>query len=131
MEEIFKTNPEAGITFMKGIEYLEAPGEEYLKISETGEELGFKEFRLLKGDELPEKVKWGCEYRTWCVNPMVYCCFLMRRFVNRGGKVVKRELRCVDEVFFMKDLIGGKKVDQVVNCSGIGFGDRDVFTMTG
>jgi D-amino-acid oxidase len=130
MEGLSITNPEAGITFMKGIEYIEAPGPEYDELTEDrAGELEMEDFRLLRPEEFPdEKVKWGCEYRTWCVNPMVYCAFLLRRFVHRGGKVVKRELRDPKEVFAMQEL---GSVYLVVNASGMGFGDKDVYPTRG
>ncbi|OIW22281.1 FAD dependent oxidoreductase-like protein [Coniochaeta ligniaria NRRL 30616] len=130
MVALSKTNPEAGITFMKGIEYIEAPGPEYAELTEQrAKELKMPGFRLLRADEFPdENVKWGCEYYTWCVNPMVYCAFLLRRLVHRGGKIIKRELREPTEVYAMREL---GSVRTVVNASGIGFGDRDVYPTRG
>ncbi len=141
MHDLASSFPAAGITFMKGVEYLEEPGEEYLALTEEAAGsleggLQMPGFRLLKREEFPdESVKWGCEYDTWCVNPMVYCCFLLRRFVSRGGKVVAREVRSVGEVFshsFPQFGSGDSlKVDVVVNASGIGFGDPNVFITRG
>ncbi|KAK7756886.1 hypothetical protein SLS62_000902 [Diatrype stigma] len=121
---------EHGLTFMKGIEHLEAPGPQYLALTEErAAQMGLEGFRLLGPEELPDdKVKWGCEYDTWCVNPMVYCCFLLRRFVFGGGRVVKREVRDPAEIFAIKEL---DPVDAVVNASGIGFGDENVFITRG
>jgi hypothetical protein len=120
---------EAGITFMKGIEYLEDPPQQYLDLTDQkAKHLGIKEFRSLDKAELPPGVEWGCEYRTWCVNPMMYCCFLLRQFIFIGGKTLKRELRHPSEIFAM-DLFRGIK--KVVNCSGIGFSDEKVFPTRG
>jgi glycine/D-amino acid oxidase-like deaminating enzyme len=132
MQALAGTNPEAGITFMPGIEYIESPGPEYDELTEDrGRELGMEGFRLLKEDEFPDgKVKWGCEYRTWCVSPMVYCAFLLRRFVYRGGKVVNRELRDPVEVYATAQGELGD-VYLVVNASGVGFGDKDVYPTRG
>ncbi|KAM7209378.1 FAD dependent oxidoreductase [Naviculisporaceae sp. PSN 640] len=123
----------SSVRFMKGVELLENPGEEYLALTEeraSSAELGIEQFRLLKPEEFPSdgNVKWGCEYQTWCLNPMVYCCFLLRRFVNRGGKILKRRLRSPQEAFYLNfpaSLVGGGSldVDAVVNASGNGFGD--------
>ncbi|KAI1455730.1 FAD dependent oxidoreductase [Annulohypoxylon moriforme] len=123
--------PEAGITFMKGIEYLEAPNDAYLALSEerAKTELGMRGFRLLGKGELPEGVKWGCEYDTWCVNPMVYCAFLLRRIAILGGKVLRREVRDPREIFAWSFEAG--PVDVLVNASGIGFGDENVFITRG
>ncbi|CAK7271954.1 hypothetical protein SEPCBS57363_004887 [Sporothrix epigloea] len=122
--------PEAGITFMPGIEYLEKPGPEYTRLQDMAaqEQLGLHEadlnlgFRILdsKTDGFPDGVTWGCMYRTWCVNPMVYCQFLLRRFVAAGGRIAKRDLRAPQELLVKGP---GAEFALVVNCSGYGFGD--------
>ncbi|KAK4216567.1 hypothetical protein QBC37DRAFT_370856 [Rhypophila decipiens] len=106
-------DPEAAqfssVKFMKGVEFLEDPPEAYKALSgPLAAELGYENFRVLEQHEFPADggVKWGCEYQTWCLNPMVYCCFLLRRFVNRGGRILKRRVRSVNEVFQL-DLPGG------------------------
>ncbi|SPO02247.1 related to FAD dependent oxidoreductase superfamily [Cephalotrichum gorgonifer] len=105
MDATAKAYPEAGITFMKGLEYHEegVPGYESLTV-ETAAELGYEDFRLLARDELPAGVLAGFEYRTWSLNPMVYCSFLLRRLALGGCRFVKRDLRSAEEVFSMKDL---------------------------
>ncbi|KAL1901905.1 hypothetical protein Sste5346_001610 [Sporothrix stenoceras] len=148
MQGIVAKHPEAGVTFMPGIEYLEAPGPEYTQLGDEAiqKQLGLQEenldlgFRILDKDggdkdaPFPEGVTWGCAYRTWCANPMVYCQFLLRRFVAAGGKVAKRDLRTPHELFapaapdtaLDKDKTLGAPAggfDLVVNCSGNGFGD--------
>lgn len=134
MKALYKANPEAGITFMKGIEYLEKPGPEYLELVKASgpgcaKSLGVEGFRVLGEGEVPdERVALGIEYDTWCVNPMVYCSWMLNRFVYRGGKVVKREIREPKEVFEMNDL---GRIDVVVNASGQGFGDDKVFITRG
>ncbi|KAI1872065.1 uncharacterized protein JN550_004268 [Neoarthrinium moseri] len=130
MGAIQRSNPEAGITFMPGIEYLEAPSAVYKALTEAkAKEMGMVGFRLLKPKELPDsKVKLGFTYDSWCVNPMMYCSFLMRRFGFRGGKVLKVEVRDPSEVFEIKEL---GNVDVVVNCSGVGFNDDKVFITRG
>lgn len=130
MREINQSYPSAGITFMPGIEYLEAPSSVYQALDvEKAKSLGMEGFRMLKAEELPDdKVKMGFEYDSWCVNPMVYCSFLLRRFGYLGGKVVKKEVRSPAEVFEMREL---GKVDVVINASGIGFGDANVFITRG
>ncbi|KAJ3961704.1 hypothetical protein N0V92_001596 [Colletotrichum tropicale] len=126
MESLFKSNPEAGITFMPGIEYLEDPPEQYKTLTEEkAKSLGLVEFRRLSPSEFPDdKVKWGCEYKTWCVNPMIYCSFLLRKFAWNGGKVIRKELSDPLEVFGIKELSDARTV---VNCSGFGFGDKNSF----
>lgn len=116
---------------MKGIEYIEAPGPEYDSLDEVrAKELGMPGWRMLGRDEFPDgRVRWGCEYDTWCVSPMVYCAFLLRRFVYRGGRVVQRTVRDLEEVWALGLEQG--RVDLVVNASGIGFGDKQVFVTRG
>ncbi|KKY30266.1 putative amino acid oxidase [Diaporthe ampelina] len=127
MRSLQESNPEAGITFMKGIEYLEDPAPEYRALAREGGEgsakaLGLEGFRVLDRSELPDdKVSLGIEYDTWCVNPMVYCSFLLNRFVFRGGRILRREISRPEEVFEMRDL--GGPVKAVVNASGMGFND--------
>jgi hypothetical protein len=129
MKAICKRSPEAGITFMKGIEYLEDPPAAYSELTdESAKKLGIERFKLLSKDRLPDKVTWGCEYQTWCVNPMVYCSYLLRRLVVGGCRTFQREFRSPLEAFTMKDL---GHVQAVVNCSGTGFGDPDVFITRG
>ncbi|KAK7738115.1 hypothetical protein SLS63_002448 [Diaporthe eres] len=131
MKSLQGSNPEAGITFMKGVEYLENPGPEYRALTREGGEgsakaLGLEGFRVLERSELPDdKVSLGVEYDTWCVNPMVYCSFLLNRFVFRGGRILRREISRPEEVFEMRDL--GGPVKAVVNASGMGFNDPKSF----
>ncbi len=119
----------AGITFLPGIEYVDDPGETYLALDEArARRLSLPDFRVLPPGELPPGARWGCAYRTWCVNPAVYCCFLLRRFGVRGGRCVRREVREPRELFALPGL---GAVAAVVNCSGIGFGDDKVFVTRG
>ncbi|KAI1378549.1 FAD dependent oxidoreductase [Hypoxylon crocopeplum] len=131
MRAVHDRHPEAGVTFMKGVEYLEAPSEAYQALTEerATAQLGMQGFRRLGREELPRGVEWGCEYDTWCVNPMVYCGFLLRRFAIQGGKVLKREVRDPREIFSWKFEVG--PVDTLVNASGNGFGDANMFITRG
>lgn len=130
MEATLGEFPEAGITFMKGIEYFEAPAPVYRDLTaEKALELGLEEFRLLGKQDFPDdRVTLGYEYKTWCVNPMVYCSFLLRRFHILGGKAMSMELRNLNEAFLLKAVPGAKVV---VNASGIGFNDPAVFPTRG
>lgn len=135
MRSLQGSNPEAGITFMKGVEYLESPAPEYRALTREGGEgsaktLGLEGFRVLQRSELPDdKVSLGIEYDTWCVNPMVYCSFLLNRIVFRGGRIVRREISRPEEVFEMSDV--GGPVKAVINASGMGFGDPKSYIIRG
>jgi D-amino-acid oxidase len=130
---------------MKGIEYLESPSVEYTSLTPSraaSPELNLPGFRLLDPEtEFPPdgRVAWGCEYDTYCVNPMVYCCFLLRRFVLAGGSIRKRELRSVEEVFSLSfptsPPTSGEeevKLKAVINASGYGLNhDPEMFITRG
>lgn len=134
MTALGKSNPEAGITLVKGVEYFEKPAAVYVALVRQdgpggARSLGIEGLRVLGRAELPDdRVALGIEYDTWCVHPMMYCCWLLNRFVYRGGKVLKREIRDPREVFTIEDL---GKVDVVINASGHGFGDDKVFVTRG
>ena len=129
MEATAKAYPEAGITFMMGLEYIDegVSGYEALTL-EKAKEMGYEEFRFLAKEEMPEGVKLGFEYRTWTLNPMVYCSHLLRRLHIGGCRFVKRNLRSVEEVFSMKEL---GEVKTAINCSGVGFNDPDIYITRG
>ena len=128
MENTSRSHPESGITFLKGIEYYETPSRIHRNLTvERAHELGIEDFSILK-DNIPNKVTLGYEYRTWCVNPMVYCMFLLRSFSIGGGKFQQVELRDPREILAVK---GFEAVKAVINCSGIGFGDPAVFPTRG
>lgn len=122
--------PEAGITFMKGIEYFDvAPPVHGDLDEEKAHELGLEGFKRLGKLDFPDdKVTYGYEYKTWCLNPMIYCSFLLRQFHILGGKILSMELRDVNEAFLVKSL---PDVQIVVNCSGIGFNDTAMFPTRG
>lgn len=125
MEQFHDQYAEAGVNITRGFEYYEDPPAHIAELSlERAEELGIKEFELHPQSQLPRGVKLAYSFRTWTVNPMVYCCFLLRRFTIQGGRVQKRELRSPNEVF-------ARNVKTVVNASGIGFGDDKVFVTRG
>lgn len=129
MEATAKAYPEAGITFMTGREYLDEGVKGYESLTlEKSREMGYEEFRFLAEEELPKGVKTGFEYRTWTLNPMVYCAHLLRRLHMGGCRFVKRDLRSVEEVFSMSDL---GDIKTVINCSGTGFNDPNVFITRG
>lgn len=121
MKEIAR-DPEAGVGLCKGVEYLERPqGVEGLN---SGDVFAGKDdaFRVLENDELPDGVRWGCEYATYCVNVPVYCRWLMRRFQQSGGRVIRHQLKCAEDAFAVAERLMMGKVKRVVNCSGMNFG---------
>jgi D-amino-acid oxidase len=123
MKQIAAEAPEAGVELMSGMEYLEAPTEANLALRSGEEYAGPGDgFRILGKEELPEGVEWGCEYGTYCVNVPVYCTWLLRRFLEHGGKVVRRKLESAESAFDETRQDGLSEVVTVVNCSGTNFG---------
>ena len=123
MKVIARETPEAGVGLMKGVEYLESPPPENLRLK-TGDVYAGPDdtFRVLEQNGLPDGVKWGCEYESYCVNVPVYCRWLLRRFQEGGGRVVQHKLERVDQAFEVAEgLVGVGRVNKVVNCSGRNF----------
>ncbi|CZR63596.1 probable D-aspartate oxidase [Phialocephala subalpina] len=116
--------PAAGIIFLDGFDYLQTPSDAYVEL--RGGYAEIDGFRLLEKAELPEGSVWGAKYRTWCLNSPVYCAHLLRKFVLKGGKTKRHRLNSIEEAFSM-----ASDINTVVNCSGFGFGDPNVFTTRG
>jgi D-amino-acid oxidase len=111
---------------MDGFDFLEEPSEAYKELQGGyGKAEGL---RVLEKHELPVGVgvTFGTKYRTWSLNSPVYLAFLLRKFRLKGGKTMKRELHRAEEAFETADGVG-----VVVNCSGFGFGDDNVYPIRG
>jgi D-amino-acid oxidase len=125
MKRIAVETPEAGVGLMQGVEFLDEPGEGELGMMDGDVYAGVGDgFRVLRGEELMEGVKWGCEYGTYCVNVPIYCRWLLGGFEKRGGIVLRRRIGDVVEAFDVakdQDEVGGD-VSMVINCSGTNFG---------
>lgn len=126
MKRVAVDEPEAGVRFIRGIEYIEAPSPEYLEGGLGDIYSHLDRFRQLSEEELPANVKWGVEYDTFVVNPLVYCAYMLRKFVLKGGRTCKYSLANLNEAF---SLAGN--VRTVVNASGNGFGDPKSFIIRG
>jgi len=125
MKRIADEAPEAGVAFVVGVEYLETPTEEVLALKTGDVYAGPGDgFRVLDRTELPRDVKWGCEYRCYCVNVALYCRWLLDGFVSRGGRLIRHRLSSATDAFEFARRSGVGDVSTVVNCSGRNF-DRD------
>ncbi|KAJ1336169.1 D-amino-acid oxidase [Microdochium nivale] len=122
------SEPWIGITRLRGREYLETPPDAYVK--QTAEsflrESGLSGYRQLPVSEVPEGVKVGFEYDTYCINSPLYCANLLRKFLLRGGKTVARQLASEADASAVCE-----NVRLVVNASGAGFGDPGCFPTRG
>ena len=125
MRSIAKNAPEAGVAAMPGVEYLEEPPDENLKMKTGDVYAGLgDEFRVLHKSELPAGVKWGCEYQTYCVNVPVYCRWMIRKFQGQGGRILRHRLEEPEAAFEVAQKLDLKGAAIVINCSGRNF-DRD------
>ncbi|KAI9737837.1 MAG: hypothetical protein M1834_009206 [Cirrosporium novae-zelandiae] len=115
--------PECGIGFFDHYEYFPAPSPTYLNLKACP---ALPNFRVLEKSELPEGIKHGYLYDSWCINSPLYCEHLLRKFELKGGKTMKYQLQAPEEVFV---LVPNAKT--VVNASGKGFNDPAVFISRG
>lgn len=121
------TEPAAGVEFVGGVEYLEAPPPEYLDQQSVQNVYSHLDgFRALRKEEVPAGVVWGVEYGSYVINSPVYCAHLLRKFILKGGETKQYTLANVEEAFSL-----ARNVKTVVNCSGSGFGDPKSFVIRG
>ncbi|KAL2418600.1 hypothetical protein ABEF91_004302 [Exophiala dermatitidis] len=122
--------PWMGVIQVPGVEYFEDPVPEHYRNLDSEsfhQQSGLTGFRRLDdATKLPKGVNLGYEYQTYCIYSSVYCAALLRKFILKGGQVLRQELKCEDEAFSLAD-----RVELVVNASGMGFGDRNCFPIRG
>ena len=127
LKEIALTSPAAGIQLVPGVEHLEKPPAEYLDTQSVNNVYShLPDFQYLSKNELPAGVKWGVKYGTYVINSPVYCAYMLRKFVLKGGSTHKYSLVNIKEAFTLAD-----NVKTVVNCSGTGFADPKSFIIRG
>lgn len=127
-KKIAVDEPAAGVTFLEGIEHFEQPLPAYLDAvrNQDGPYAHVDGLRELSREELPPDVKFGIRYWTYCVNSPVYCAYLLRKFVLKGGKTKEFTLVNLMEAFHL-----ASNVVLVVNCSGLGFSDPQSYIIRG
>lgn len=127
MKRTAAAEPSAGIKFIEGVEHLEAPPPEYLDQRSLPNVYSHLDgFQALGKEEVPAGVVWGVKYATYVINPPVYCAYLLRKFILRGGDTRQYTLTNLKEAFTMAG-----NVKTVVNCSGSGFEDPKSFIIKG
>jgi D-amino-acid oxidase len=126
-KEIAETDVSSGVKMLDGYEYLDDPSGDY-DAHKWGRYAEIDGFQVIEESQLPTGTKFGTKYKTYCVNPPVYLAWLERELVLGGVQFIRRDLTCIAEVF---PLIKDPDVQLVVNCSGIGFSDPDVFPTRG
>ena len=122
MRDIASNEPGAGVELMQGLEFLETPPDAYRDLQAGQIFAGSNDaFRLLETNELLPGSTWGCEYQTYCLNVPIYCCWLLSRFIGRGGRVIKHRLRDAAAAFEIAHQERLGRVRTLVNCSGRNF----------
>ncbi|KAJ5246441.1 hypothetical protein N7468_001424 [Penicillium chermesinum] len=100
MKRVAVDEPASGVQFIKGIEYLEAPPPEYLDEQSVRNSYSHLDgLRYLSAKERPAGVVWGVEYDTYVVNSPVYCAYMLRKFILKGGSMRKYTLASLKEAF--------------------------------
>lgn len=112
--ELALKEPHCSIEFMPGIEYFSEPSEKVLNLDKGYTEETSK-FEVLKQDQLPPGIKFGTRYETWCVNPVLYLDFLVRKLTLLGVVLHRKKLDSLKQVY---DII--PNVKKIVNCTGKG-----------
>jgi D-amino-acid oxidase len=146
-EKLAEDEPGAGVQFMEGIEHFDStPLQEYLHdiqeclakkksgrqlLGDDGKPINAYEhlmpsLRLLPSEELPSGVQYGFSYRTFCVNPPVYCDHLLRKFILQGGRTRQYRLADLREASYLAE-----NIKVIVNCSGRGFRDPKSYIVRG
>ncbi|GAV56371.1 hypothetical protein ZYGR_0BB01480 [Zygosaccharomyces rouxii] len=73
-ERFAALNPDSTIRFSKGTDWLEEPSKEYSELGAGYNADSLKDFKLL--EKLPDGVKFGAEYSTFCLDAPEYLKFL-------------------------------------------------------
>lgn len=134
---IAASDSSAGIEFIPGIEYFDAPSRSYTDLLPDAGYSSWPEFRVLAPAELPEggggNIKWGARYRSWSINTPVYLQWLMRQLILKGTKVIRHTISSVVEAMFVVSQQEETKgrIEALVNCSGKGFNDVESFPSRG
>lgn len=113
-KKISKNFPESSVTFMQGIDYVEADEEAYANLN-PGYSDALENFKIIPKSELPSNVKFGAKYDSWCLNSPLYLQFLERRLKMY-----------YDVEFILATLVSIETASQlypnhtIINCSGMG-----------
>ncbi|KAH8729827.1 FAD dependent oxidoreductase [Ilyonectria robusta] len=127
-ERHLESDPSAGISQVAGVEYLGTSPPEYEEQdAETfTRESGLLGYRKYPASELPEGIRFGFEYQTYCINSPLYCGNLLRKFILHGGRTLQRDIKSPWEPYSW-----GSHIKAVINASGVGFGDPKCYPIRG
>lgn len=114
-------HPESTIEFVKGIDFLEEPSDQYLNLGDGYSKESLIDFKTLSKDVLPNGVRLGCEYTTWCLNAPVYLRFLqlqIEQLCRRLEIPLKLERITLDSLQEITSLL--PNVTTIFNATGTG-----------
>lgn len=113
-KKLSKLHPESSIKFMKCIDYIEYDNKLYESLSEGYTEI-VEDFQIIPKYELPNNVKFGASYNSFCVNPHVYMEFMLQSLKMRQRiNIIQREVYSLREVSMMYPN------STIFNCTGNG-----------
>lgn len=130
MKKISTEFPESSVTFMKGIDYIEADEKPY-KLLMPGYSEGLSNFQVIPKNKLPKNVKFGASYDSWCLNSPIYLEFLERRLkMFYGVNFINATLMS------LKEISQNFPNSVIINCSGLGLSynggyDPECFSVRG
>ncbi|KAJ1915928.1 hypothetical protein H4219_004062 [Mycoemilia scoparia] len=114
--EIIKTTPEAGVSFIAGIEYMEDRHKPYIWYRSLVK--GFKE---IPKEYIPADMNYGCVYETLVINVPKYLGWLFAQFLDQGGKLVEQHLPHInDATKYLNNILPPNSPRIVVNCTALG-----------
>jgi len=125
VEQLARASGNEGAMLISGYELLEKPvqPEYWHKI--------VRNFRPVDGDELRQlgfgKFSAGMFFTTFTLQPSIYLKHLLEKFQAKGGKLIKQNLKSLDDI--------NGKYDVIVNCCGLGsralFQDSSIYPIRG
>lgn len=77
----------------------------------------FDDYRVLKDEELPEDMAYGCEFGSVCINTAIYLQWLVGQCLKHGVVLKRAVLKHISEASSLSH--AGGKADIVINACGL------------
>lgn len=107
-------HPESSIKLMTGVDYLEFENPLYSSLGKGYTEV-VEDFQIIPKSELPQNVKFGAKYKSFCVNPHAYMTFMLDSLKLRQKITLVRK-----EVYSLRQVSVLYPDSTIVNCTGNG-----------
>jgi len=75
-------------------------------------------YRFLDKSELPQDVKWGVQFDSFCIDPTIYLTYLKIECIAQGIHFRRSNLSHISEAFHLHHGTS-KKASVVINCTGV------------